>query len=180
MTCLITLLDTLFLYAEITLGFSIIMLSSSAQQLFFSLESYLYMSHPFNFIRSWNMHRSVELKYMQKFGDMDCQVQYWIYFMLFLCSHFLDISWTYMWYTTVRLEQLYFSGDAHHITQPHADGKGAILAMIRALEQVRSLCFFPLFFSFIWLLYVLKINVASSYLETFYHMSVLFEYLFFA
>ncbi|KAI5664956.1 hypothetical protein M9H77_24279 [Catharanthus roseus] len=27
------------------------------------------------------------------------------------------------------------SGDAHHITQPHADGKGAILAMIRALEQ---------------------------------------------
>ncbi|KAL3512606.1 hypothetical protein ACH5RR_025323 [Cinchona calisaya] len=27
------------------------------------------------------------------------------------------------------------SGDAHHITQPHADGRGAILAMTRALEQ---------------------------------------------
>ncbi|KDO59602.1 hypothetical protein CISIN_1g0119891mg, partial [Citrus sinensis] len=28
------------------------------------------------------------------------------------------------------------SGDAHHITQPHIDGKGAILAMTRALKQV--------------------------------------------
>uniref|UniRef100_A0A804I091 beta-ketoacyl-[acyl-carrier-protein] synthase I n=1 Tax=Musa acuminata subsp. malaccensis TaxID=214687 RepID=A0A804I091_MUSAM len=28
------------------------------------------------------------------------------------------------------------SGDAYHITQPHIDGKGAILAMTRALEQV--------------------------------------------
>ncbi|GAY53219.1 hypothetical protein CUMW_147690 [Citrus unshiu] len=27
------------------------------------------------------------------------------------------------------------SGDAHHITQPHIDGKGAILAMTRALKQ---------------------------------------------
>lgn len=27
------------------------------------------------------------------------------------------------------------SGDAHHITQPHADGRGAILAMERALKQ---------------------------------------------
>ncbi|CAI9113010.1 OLC1v1013531C1 [Oldenlandia corymbosa var. corymbosa] len=27
------------------------------------------------------------------------------------------------------------SGDAHHITQPHADGRGASLAMMRALEQ---------------------------------------------
>ncbi|XP_071903629.1 3-oxoacyl-[acyl-carrier-protein] synthase, mitochondrial-like isoform X2 [Coffea arabica] len=27
------------------------------------------------------------------------------------------------------------SGDAYHITQPHADGRGAILAMTRALEQ---------------------------------------------
>lgn len=27
------------------------------------------------------------------------------------------------------------SGDAHHITQPHADGRGAILAMTRAIEQ---------------------------------------------
>ncbi|XP_043691667.1 3-oxoacyl-[acyl-carrier-protein] synthase, mitochondrial isoform X2 [Telopea speciosissima] len=27
------------------------------------------------------------------------------------------------------------SGDAHHITQPHSDGKGAILAMTRALKQ---------------------------------------------
>ncbi|KAK9050021.1 hypothetical protein SSX86_029930 [Deinandra increscens subsp. villosa] len=27
------------------------------------------------------------------------------------------------------------SGDAHHITQPHADGRGAILAMSRALKQ---------------------------------------------
>ncbi|KAL9453751.1 hypothetical protein AB3S75_009372 [Citrus x aurantiifolia] len=27
------------------------------------------------------------------------------------------------------------SGDAHHITQPHIDGKGAILAMTRALNQ---------------------------------------------
>ncbi|XP_042477249.1 3-oxoacyl-[acyl-carrier-protein] synthase, mitochondrial isoform X2 [Macadamia integrifolia] len=27
------------------------------------------------------------------------------------------------------------SGDAHHITQPHNDGKGAILAMTRALKQ---------------------------------------------
>lgn len=28
------------------------------------------------------------------------------------------------------------SGDAHHITQPHIEGKGAMLAMTRALEQV--------------------------------------------
>ncbi|RVX08397.1 3-oxoacyl-[acyl-carrier-protein] synthase, mitochondrial [Vitis vinifera] len=27
------------------------------------------------------------------------------------------------------------SGDAHHITQPHMDGRGAILAMTRALKQ---------------------------------------------
>lgn len=27
------------------------------------------------------------------------------------------------------------SGDAHHITQPHSDGRGAIIAMTRALEQ---------------------------------------------
>lgn len=27
------------------------------------------------------------------------------------------------------------SGDAHHITQPHSDGRGAILAMTRALKQ---------------------------------------------
>ncbi|KAL6586495.1 hypothetical protein OROMI_001483 [Orobanche minor] len=27
------------------------------------------------------------------------------------------------------------SGDAYHITQPHADGRGAVLAMTRALEQ---------------------------------------------
>lgn len=27
------------------------------------------------------------------------------------------------------------SGDAHHITQPHTDGRGAILAMSRALKQ---------------------------------------------
>lgn len=27
-------------------------------------------------------------------------------------------------------------GDAHHITRPHNDGRGAILAMKRALEQV--------------------------------------------
>ncbi|KAF5758861.1 putative beta-ketoacyl-[acyl-carrier-protein] synthase I [Helianthus annuus] len=27
------------------------------------------------------------------------------------------------------------SGDAHHITQPHADGRGAVLAMTRALKQ---------------------------------------------
>ncbi|MQL84259.1 hypothetical protein Taro_016754 [Colocasia esculenta] len=27
------------------------------------------------------------------------------------------------------------SGDAHHITQPHTDGRGAILAMMRALRQ---------------------------------------------
>ncbi|RWW24491.1 hypothetical protein GW17_00011212 [Ensete ventricosum] len=32
---------------------------------------------------------------------------------------------------------LYFPiGDAYHITQPHVDGKGAILAMTRALEQL--------------------------------------------
>lgn len=30
----------------------------------------------------------------------------------------------------------YVSGDAYHITQPHGDGKGAILAMTRALKQV--------------------------------------------
>lgn len=29
-----------------------------------------------------------------------------------------------------------FPGDAYHITQPHVDGIGAILAMTRALQQV--------------------------------------------
>lgn len=30
-----------------------------------------------------------------------------------------------------------FLGDAYHITQPHIDGRGAILAMTRALKQVK-------------------------------------------
>lgn len=36
---------------------------------------------------------------------------------------------------------LIFVGDAYHITQPQSDGRGAILAMTRALEQVEY--FFP-------------------------------------
>ncbi|GJR59802.1 3-oxoacyl-[acyl-carrier-protein] synthase, mitochondrial [Tanacetum coccineum] len=34
-----------------------------------------------------------------------------------------------------ELRRYGMSGDAHHITQPHADGRGAILAMSRALKQ---------------------------------------------
>lgn len=41
------------------------------------------------------------------------------------------------------------SGDAHHITQPHIEGKGAMLAMTRALEQVW-------FFIFTFLLYLVQ------------------------
>lgn len=39
------------------------------------------------------------------------------------------------------------SGDAHHITQPQNDGRGATLAMKRALDQVQ--CHTPLWF-FVW------------------------------
>ena len=38
-------------------------------------------------------------------------------------------------------------GDAHHITQPHNDGRGAVLAMTSAIKQVRSCAsFIDLFF----------------------------------
>lgn len=35
-------------------------------------------------------------------------------------------------------------GDAYHITQPQADGRGAALAMMRALQQVIILLYCPL------------------------------------
>lgn len=34
----------------------------------------------------------------------------------------------------------YCLGDAYHITQPHNDGRGAVLAMTRALKQVIKIC----------------------------------------
>jgi hypothetical protein len=38
----------------------------------------------------------------------------------------------------MHCEAWFLPGDAHHITQPQHDGRGAILAMKRALEQVQN------------------------------------------
>jgi len=48
------------------------------------------------------------------------------------------------------------SGDAHHITQPQHDGRGAILAMKRALDQVPNHMFLCHF-----ILHILDILLAS-------------------
>lgn len=71
------------------------------------------------------MQRNAVQKFMQSFVAMGCQVVFqntfvtkiWISF-----RSYLDIC--------------YLVGDAYHITQPHNDGRGAILAMTSALKQV--------------------------------------------
>jgi len=50
----------------------------------------------------------------------------------------------------------FLPGDAHHITQPQHDGRGAILAMKRALDQVPNHMFLCHF-----ILHILDILLAS-------------------
>lgn len=72
------------------------------------------------------MQRKEEQRYMLSFAAMACQVVRTIY-------------WNFLAYYVSRLLILHISpGDAYHITQPHSDGKGALLAMKRALKQVTS------------------------------------------
>jgi hypothetical protein len=69
-------------------------------------------------------------KFMLKFEDMACLVS----------SHCTkDLYNIFCDYYVSHNELQLFSGDAHHITQPQNDGRGAILAMERALEQVQIL-----------------------------------------
>jgi hypothetical protein len=69
-------------------------------------------------------------KFMLKFEDMACLVS---------SRSTKDIYNLFCHYYISHNELQLFSGDAHHITQPQNDGRGAILAMERALEQVRHL-----------------------------------------
>lgn len=75
------------------------------------------------------MQKNEGQKFMLRFVAMGCQVVYyecnlWRYHGAFviLVSEYNDVG----------------LGDAYHITQPHADGRGAVLAMNRALGQVSS------------------------------------------
>lgn len=71
---------------------------------------------------------------MRRFVATGCQVncQYIVeLFIIHLVSSF---------YKLLISEGSGFLGDAHHITRPHADGRGAILAMERALKQVKYKC----------------------------------------
>lgn len=78
------------------------------------------------------MQNDEEQRFMQRSEDMECQV-------LFLLNREIPRLLHYFSLINVELLKLFLAGDAYHITQPQGDGRGAILAMTRALEQVEYL-----------------------------------------
>lgn len=76
------------------------------------------------------MQENGEPKFMQRFGDMGCQVA---------CQKHKFINILFPFCVILSFQrQCFCLGDAYHITQPHTDGRGAVLAMTRALKQVRK------------------------------------------
>lgn len=76
------------------------------------------------------MQKNEEQKFMLRFAAMGCQVVCHECNNLWICHGAFVIL--------VSEDNDVGLGDAYHITQPHADGRGAVLAMNRALGQVSS------------------------------------------
>lgn len=78
--------------------------------------------------RNLSMLKVEEPKSMQRFAAMGCQV---------ICCRICKIvSLVLVLYVVDFISYGFWLGDAYHITQPPSDGRGAILAMTRALRQV--------------------------------------------
>lgn len=75
------------------------------------------------------MLRNVEQEFMQRFEAMGCQVHFSSYAAILMIG-FTSFSWPIK-----KIVKLTMLGDAYHITRPHNNGRGAILAMRRAIEQ---------------------------------------------
>lgn len=81
--------------------------------------------------RNLSMLKIEEPKSMQRFVAMGCQV---------VCCRICRVfSLVLVLYVVDFFSSGFWLGDAYHITQPPSDGRGAILAMTRALRQVSFL-----------------------------------------